>query len=253
MSTSSSRGANAAAARSRPSSTTESLRRYFAYLQTRGFGKASISRKAASVHAYVRFLRRHGVVSRDVAARLHTARGPKKLPRVPRRDDAVAMLDARRRRPIPTIRARSRDVALLELLYGAGPARQRMLRPRRRVRRPAPGDRHRARQGLEGPPAAARRPGVRRGRRLSPERPAGAAPGSRPTGPLRQRPGQPHDAPGRAAGAGPLPARRRPDPPSSLRCGMPTRPISSREEPISGLFKSCSDTPMWVRRRSTLM
>src|SRR5258708_27499073 len=69
------------------------LRRYFSSLQTRGYGKATISRKAASVHAYVRFLRRHGVVSRDVAARLHTARGPKKLPRVPRRADAVAMLD----------------------------------------------------------------------------------------------------------------------------------------------------------------
>src|SRR5262245_19984670 len=69
------------------------LRRYFAYLQTRGFSKASISRKAASVHAYVRFLRRRGVLSRDVAARLQTARGTKKLPRVPRRDDAMAMLD----------------------------------------------------------------------------------------------------------------------------------------------------------------
>jgi site-specific recombinase XerD len=96
-----------------------SLRRYFSYLQTRGFGKATISRKAASVHAYVRFLRRHGVVTRDVAARLRTARGPKKLPRVPRRDDAVALLD--------TVAAGDpddprvlRDAALLELLYGAG-------------------------------------------------------------------------------------------------------------------------------------
>jgi integrase/recombinase XerC len=95
------------------------LRRYFAYLQTRGFGKASISRKAASVHSYVRYLRRHGVVSRDVAARLHTARGPKKLPRVPRKDDAVALLDraAESGGDDPRIR---RDLAVLELLYGAG-------------------------------------------------------------------------------------------------------------------------------------
>src|SRR4051794_29118374 len=96
------------------------LRKYFAYLQTRGFGKASVSRKAASVHAYVRYLRRHGVLTRDVAARLRTARGPKKLPRVPRRDDAVAMIERAAEGgddPDPRV---ARDVALLELLYGAG-------------------------------------------------------------------------------------------------------------------------------------
>src|ERR1700681_1700333 len=99
----------------------KALRRYFAYLQTRGFGKASISRKAASVHAYVRYLRRHGVVARDIAARLHTPRGPKKLPRVPRRDDAIALLDdASDETHDPDDPRTKRDVALLELLYGAG-------------------------------------------------------------------------------------------------------------------------------------
>jgi integrase/recombinase XerC len=95
------------------------LRRYFSYLQTRGFSKASVSRKAASVHAYVRFLRRRGVLQRDVAARLQTARATKKLPRVPRRDDAVAMLDAASEADAEEPRV-SRDLALLELLYGAG-------------------------------------------------------------------------------------------------------------------------------------
>lgn len=95
------------------------LRRYFSYLQTRGLGKATISRKAASVHAYVRFLRHRGVVSRDVAARLHTARAPLKLPRVPRRDDALAMLDNVTSADPEDPRA-LRDAALLELLYGAG-------------------------------------------------------------------------------------------------------------------------------------
>src|SRR4051812_15533156 len=99
----------------------KSLRRYFAYLQTRGFGKASISRKAASVRAYVRYLRRHGVVARDIAARLHTPRGTKKLPRVPRRDDAVELLDRAEAAADHADDPRSyRDVALLELLYGAG-------------------------------------------------------------------------------------------------------------------------------------
>jgi site-specific recombinase XerD len=96
------------------------LRRYFAFLNTRGFSKASISRKAASVHAYVRFLRRRGVLQRDVAARLQTARASKKLPRVPRRDDAVGMIEHAAETEGADDPRTSRDVALLELLYGAG-------------------------------------------------------------------------------------------------------------------------------------
>jgi len=96
------------------------LRRYFSYLQTRGFSKASVSRKAASVHAYVRFLRRRGVLTRDVAARLRTARGTKKLPRVPRRDDATALLDGAAQVADADDAKAKRDLALLELLYGAG-------------------------------------------------------------------------------------------------------------------------------------
>jgi integrase/recombinase XerC len=96
------------------------LRRYFSYLQTREFSKASVSRKAASVHAYVRFLRRRGVLTRDVAARLRTARGTKKLPRVPRRDDAIALLDGAAEVADTDDPKARRDLALLELLYGAG-------------------------------------------------------------------------------------------------------------------------------------
>jgi site-specific recombinase XerD len=96
------------------------LRRYFSYLQTRGFSKASVSRKAASVHAYVRFLRRRGVLTRDVAARLQTAKGTKKLPRVPRQADAVALLDGAAETEDVDEPRTFRDVALLELLYGAG-------------------------------------------------------------------------------------------------------------------------------------
>jgi integrase/recombinase XerC len=67
----------------------------------------------------VRYLRRHGVVARDVAARLRTPRGTKKLPRVPRRDDAIDLLD--RASDIADDDPRAlRDAALLELLYGAG-------------------------------------------------------------------------------------------------------------------------------------
>ena len=51
------------------------LRRYLAYLQTRGFARPSIARKAASVRAYLRHLRRRGVLGRDVAARGPGAQG----------------------------------------------------------------------------------------------------------------------------------------------------------------------------------
>jgi integrase/recombinase XerC len=61
------------------------------------------------------------VVARDIAARLHTPRGPKKLPRVPRKDDAIALLDdAADETHDPDDPRTKRDVALLELLYGAG-------------------------------------------------------------------------------------------------------------------------------------
>jgi len=96
------------------------LRRYFAYLQTRGFEKTSVARKRASIHSYVRYLRRHGVVARDVAARMRAGRNPKKLPRVIRRDDALDLLDDAARPPDPDDPRAARDLALLELLYGAG-------------------------------------------------------------------------------------------------------------------------------------
>src|SRR5262249_10024483 len=51
--------------------------------------------------------------------RLQTARGTKKLPRVPRRDDATALLDRAVEGADADAKAQ-RDLALLELLYGAG-------------------------------------------------------------------------------------------------------------------------------------
>jgi integrase/recombinase XerC len=96
------------------------LRRYLAYLQTRGFSRSSTARKAASVRAYIRHLRRRGVLGRDVAAAITAPKGARKLPRMPKRKEAAALLDdlvedAQSDDP----RAR-RDLAVVELLYGAG-------------------------------------------------------------------------------------------------------------------------------------
>jgi site-specific recombinase XerD len=95
------------------------LRRYVAYLATRGFARSSVARKAAAVRAYVGYLHRHGVVARHAGRDLRTPRGPKRLPRVPKASDARAVLGGAERAALADPRAR-RDLAVLELLYGCG-------------------------------------------------------------------------------------------------------------------------------------
>ena len=41
------------------------LRRYLAYLDTRGFARRSIARKAAAVRSYLRYLKRHDIIEED--------------------------------------------------------------------------------------------------------------------------------------------------------------------------------------------
>jgi integrase/recombinase XerC len=106
------------------------LRRYLAYLDTRGFARASISRKAAALRAYLRFLKRHGVVEHDSGRTLRAPKGANRLPRVIRSDEAVDLLDAASAAidhdgdgeaddPLATAVV-LRDLAVLEILYGAG-------------------------------------------------------------------------------------------------------------------------------------
>ncbi len=105
------------------------LRRYLAYLTTRGFARRSIARKAAAVRGYVRHLHRRGVLETDPGRALRTPKGPARLPRVPRAREATAMLDGAAEAvaaapdigddPVAGALAR-RDLAVLEVLYGAG-------------------------------------------------------------------------------------------------------------------------------------
>jgi integrase/recombinase XerC len=94
------------------------LRRYLAYLQTRGLARPTIARKAASVRAYVRFLRRRGVIERDVAVDVHAPKGARRLPRVPRRSETAVLLDSAA--SVAADARALRDIAAFELLYGAG-------------------------------------------------------------------------------------------------------------------------------------
>jgi len=109
------------------------LRRYLAYLDTRGLARPSIARKSAAVRSYFRFLRRIGLIESDPAATLTTPKGASRLPRVPRAADAGAMLDAAAAHAREARDTRDagkgddspaaiavRDLAVLELLYGAG-------------------------------------------------------------------------------------------------------------------------------------
>ncbi len=99
------------------------LRRYLSYLTTRGFAKPSIARKAAALRAYLRFLRRHGVIAADPGRMLRAPKGPSRLPRVPRRSEATGLLE-RAAGPLPADAREAaiarRDLAVLEILYGAG-------------------------------------------------------------------------------------------------------------------------------------
>jgi site-specific recombinase XerD len=109
------------------------LRRYLAYLDTRGFARSSIARKAAAVRAYLRWLRRRGVIDVDPGRGLRAPKGANRLPRVIRADEAAALLDVvaveaeeitaggRDDEPDPVATALIlRDLAVLEVLYGAG-------------------------------------------------------------------------------------------------------------------------------------
>jgi integrase/recombinase XerC len=97
------------------------LRRYLAYLQTRGFARPSVARKTASVRAYLRYLRRQGVVTRDVTAQLQTPKTARRLPRMPHAKETAALLDDAAQPASPSDQPRRlRDLVLLELLYGAG-------------------------------------------------------------------------------------------------------------------------------------
>jgi site-specific recombinase XerD len=98
------------------------LRRYLGYLDTRGFARSSIARKAAAVRAHLRYLRRHGVIVHDPGATLRAPKGASRLPRVPHVDEANVLLDGAASTSRDGVESAVvlRDLAVLEVLYGAG-------------------------------------------------------------------------------------------------------------------------------------
>ncbi len=96
------------------------LRRYLAFLSTRRYSKATISRTAASLRSYFQWCARRGLVGTDPSARLSAPSPDSRLPRVLGHGDLDRMLDGPPLgREVPPETA-LRDDAVLELLYGAG-------------------------------------------------------------------------------------------------------------------------------------
>ncbi|HVW33568.1 MAG TPA: tyrosine-type recombinase/integrase, partial [Acidimicrobiia bacterium] len=99
------------------------LRRYLAYLTTRGMARPTIARKAAALRAFFGWLRRRGVVGSDPTRNLRAPKGDRRLPRVPKSADVATLLEAAPPGPdvegVEAAVAR-RDAAVLEVLYGAG-------------------------------------------------------------------------------------------------------------------------------------
>jgi integrase/recombinase XerC len=100
------------------------LRRYLAYLTTRGMARPTIARKAAALRAFFGWLRRRGVVAVDPTRNLRAPRGDRRLPRVPKAAEVATLLDEPPVAPededgVATAVA-LRDAAILEVLYAAG-------------------------------------------------------------------------------------------------------------------------------------
>ena len=109
------------------------LRRYLAYLATRRYAKATISRAAASLRSYFEWCARRGLIDMDPSARLTAPAPDSRLPRVLAHADLDRLLTAAAATatapggsprpggspgaPLPRDR---RDQAVLELLYGSG-------------------------------------------------------------------------------------------------------------------------------------
>ncbi|MDE2507458.1 MAG: tyrosine recombinase XerC [Planctomycetota bacterium] len=91
-------------------------RRFSAWLHGQGLSASTIARRLACLRSYYRFARRRGLTSVDPSAGLRNPKQAKRLPKLLKVEEVIAMLDG--------IAADDdlgvRDRALFEMLYGAG-------------------------------------------------------------------------------------------------------------------------------------
>ena len=97
------------------------IRRYLAYLSTKGYARKTVSRKATSLRRYFRWAERTGRVVADPTIAVLTPTRQRHLPRVLRSEELEVLLDKPRASVADdSIPRRQRDIAVLELLYGSG-------------------------------------------------------------------------------------------------------------------------------------
>ncbi|MFO0892191.1 MAG: tyrosine recombinase XerC [Isosphaeraceae bacterium] len=92
------------------------VRRYSAWLSSRGYAASTVARRLASLRSFFRHLRRQGLMDADPSAGLRNPRQPKRLPRLLTVEEVIRLLDSV---PVDT-QLGIRDRALLEMLYGGG-------------------------------------------------------------------------------------------------------------------------------------
>lgn len=92
------------------------LRRFVAFLGSRGLARRSIARKASALRSFMRWSLTKGLVDKDPSDGLETPKLDRPLPKVLRAQDAAALMDL----PPDDDAIGLRDRALLELLYGSG-------------------------------------------------------------------------------------------------------------------------------------
>ncbi len=96
------------------------LRRYLAFLTTRGYARRTIARRASALRRYFGWLRRRRGLTTDPTTGLTAPKGEARLPRVLRPDEMRSLLRDDGRRRSDTGAADRRDDAVVEVLYGSG-------------------------------------------------------------------------------------------------------------------------------------
>jgi integrase/recombinase XerC len=99
--------------------TRTTIRRYLAHLTTRRFARRTVARKIAAVRRYFKWAVANGLAEVDPTSGVSVPAGNGRLPRVLDSREVSGLLDAAVDADEPEWR-RSRDDAVLEVLYGSG-------------------------------------------------------------------------------------------------------------------------------------
>ncbi len=96
------------------------LRHYLAWLQENDYSRRTISRKASSLRRYFKWAQHNSLTDSNPTVNLQTQGGKSKLPRVLKKQELQVLLDNPRPATLKDGIRKSRDDAILELLYGSG-------------------------------------------------------------------------------------------------------------------------------------